>query len=169
MDKNQKVYLCLLVGATIWCLGIFAAPVLASWLGEHHFLATSVAGFYRPICHQSEAKSLEIMGRSLAVCSRCTAIYLAFLAGTVVWPAVRRMQLREIPFRWLVIAVLPTLADVVVSWLGIHEWMTVRRLASGALLGFSLALAILPIAIEGIGDLLRSEPIRLQIPDQRRK
>jgi uncharacterized membrane protein len=62
----------LVIGAAVWCLAIFSAPV---------FDLGPLYAFFSSICHQLPDRSWHIHGQPLAVCIRCTAIYIGFLAG----------------------------------------------------------------------------------------
>ena len=57
-----------------------------------HLPARLIFIVYRPTCHQLPERSFFILGQQVAVCARCSAIYVAFWAiGMVytVWAAVR--------------------------------------------------------------------------------
>ena len=64
-------------GAFLWFAGILAAPVLkaAGHRAASSFLYDLV---YSNVCHQRPDRSFFLAGEKLAVCSRCTGIYLSF-------------------------------------------------------------------------------------------
>jgi hypothetical protein len=67
--RTRRVFAVLLAGATLWCIGIVAAPALgAAWLYE----------FFSTICHQDPSRSWHIFGGTLPVCIRCASIYFGF-------------------------------------------------------------------------------------------
>lgn len=64
-----------LAAALLWCLAIVAAPLF-----EIGFLYR----LFSTICHQLPDRSWFLQGHPLAVCIRCSAIYLGFLTALVV-------------------------------------------------------------------------------------
>ena len=80
-----RAQLVLAIGAVVWCLAIFSAPI---------FDLVPVYAFFSSICHQLPARSWHIHGELLAVCIRCTAISIGFLAGLLRLkePNVRRFK-----------------------------------------------------------------------------
>ena len=64
----------LVLGTALWCLAIVSAPL---------FDLPAVYLFFSRLCHQLPGRSWHIHGEQLAVCIRCTSIYLGFLAGLV--------------------------------------------------------------------------------------
>src|SRR5438132_11221759 len=62
----------LLLGTSLWCLSILAAPALG---------LTWVYRFFSIICHQEPERSWQVFGESLPVCIRCASIYFAFCAS----------------------------------------------------------------------------------------
>ncbi len=64
-------------GAFLWFAGILAAPVLKA--AGHHAASSFLYDLvYSNVCHQRPDRSFFIAGEKLAVCSRCTGIYLSF-------------------------------------------------------------------------------------------
>jgi uncharacterized membrane protein len=144
-------YIVALSAAIIWCALLFAAPLCVyaggSWgsTGE-----TIYAGFHR-ICHQMDARSLHIHGLPLAACSRCSAIYFAFLAGMVVYPLMRPLRVACSPSRTtLALALVPMLIDVVLGMLGVSESTMITRLVTGAWFGLMLPFVVLPVYLGAI-------------------
>jgi uncharacterized membrane protein len=79
------MFAALLIGSTLWCLAILAAPAFGiHWIYE----------FFSRICHQDPERSGHFFGRTLPVCIRCTSIYFAFTAS--LWlslkPNARRLR-----------------------------------------------------------------------------
>src|SRR5262245_3986871 len=69
---KNKTYAALVVGSTLWCMSILAAPL---------FGLDSVYSFFSRICHQDPIRSWHVAGEPLAVCIRCSSIYFAFTAS----------------------------------------------------------------------------------------
>jgi uncharacterized membrane protein len=103
-------------------------------------------------------RSFHLFGEKLAVCSRCTSIYVAFLAGTLLYPLLRRAIVPRLhdslhPRSVLLVAMLPMLVDVVAEFLGVHSSTFLTRSITGALFGFVVSFILLPTAIEGVQQL----------------
>jgi len=136
---------------------IVAAPLLAHAPGPGHDLATALYRFFHPICHQYPGRSIHIAGEPLAVCSRCSAIYGAFLLGAMILPIVGgRWQFGRHSRLVLFLAVAPMVIDVLLGVFGIHEPTLVTRIWTGAIFGLAAALLVLPDAIEAVRSLLSS-------------
>jgi uncharacterized membrane protein len=120
----------LILGATIWCLAIVAAPI---------FHLTPIYAVFSAICHQLPARSWHIHGESLAACIRCTAIYFGFLAGL--------LTLSKPNARWFTIAVGITAAEWLLAF-AVFDSALLRTL-SGILLGASAA----PIVRTGLEEM----------------
>ena len=146
MRNVYFAYALALAGTVVWCALVVAAPSCihagGAWtpVGE-----TIYAGFHR-ICHQLNARSLHIFGLPLAACSRCSAIYFAFLAGTLLYPFLRPLKIPHSPSRTtFAIALAPILVDVALAFAGIHESGTISRLLTGSIFGFVLPFVVLPV------------------------
>ncbi|MBX2991115.1 MAG: DUF2085 domain-containing protein [Bacteroidetes bacterium] len=156
MNLPRTTYLVILVSAFAWCTAIVTAPYLAAAASP---LSVSVYQIFRPICHQLPERSFFFFGEKLAVCSRCSSVYFAFLAGTFVFPFLHRrispLFHNSVRTRFVLFAVLlPMLLDVVGEFAGIHDSTFLTRTITGALLGLVLPFVILPAAIEGVQQLV---------------
>jgi uncharacterized membrane protein len=120
----------LLLGTTVWCLAIVAAPL---------FHLTPVYLFFSAICHQLPTRSWHLHGEPLAVCIRCTAIYWGFLAGLLV--------LSKPSARFFKIALVVTGAEWLLAFVLFDS--QILRALSGLLLGASAA----PIVRTGVGEM----------------
>jgi uncharacterized membrane protein len=158
MRFSRTMYGMILLGAAAWCGGIVAAPLLTG-ATEWHESGSWLYCVYAPICHQMPERSLTCAGAPLAVCARCTAIYGAFLLGTILYPLSRPLRRPAYPDRWLLAAaLLPLCADVLLAAAGLWESTVAARIITGTLCGFVLPWFILPAAIEAIDDLTQ-EPL----------
>jgi uncharacterized membrane protein len=162
MSKVTFAYALALACTIIWCTLVIAAPYClqlgGSWtpVGE-----TIYTGFHR-ICHQLDARSLHLFGHPLAACSRCTAIYFAFLAGTVVYPFLRPLRIPQTPSRLtFMLALAPMLIDVVLALSGIHESDQFSRLLTGTFFGAMLPFVVLPVYLGAVHEFSsRSTPVQ---------
>ena len=77
------VYWPLLIGC-LMVLGVVVAAPLAAHQGS------PLAGWlylpFHSVCHQMGERSFHLMGHALAVCHRCTGLYVGFTIGLMVLP-----------------------------------------------------------------------------------
>jgi uncharacterized membrane protein len=157
MYLPRITYLVTLLGVLIWCGLILAAPLLAG--SNSSFSGPIYQGFHQ-VCHQFEDRSFHLVGQPLPVCTRCTAIYFAFLVGVLIYPLVRRLNDPQVPSRSVVfVAVLPMVFDVAAGMLGVHQVTTPTRITTGALFGFAITFVILPAAIEAVHQIVSASRI----------
>ncbi len=158
MHVSRTTYLLFLGGAVLWCAAIVAAPALVAaggaWLPMGKFLYQ----LFHPICHQLDNRSLHCFGGPMAACSRCSAIYFAFLGGTLLYPLVRSLRNNTLPPRALLFAgLLPLMIDGIAGGGMLYHATMVTRLVTGAVAGAVLPFFVLPAAIEGFGQLLNTK------------
>lgn len=147
----KSAYRVVIIGSGFWCLLIIAPAILPETL------APIAYRFFSSICHQFESRSLHLFGETLGVCSRCTAVYLGFWAGALVLPLVStRISYRP----WLLIAMAPMIADVVLEYAGIHGSSTATRLLTGLFFGTNMGLLLTPLMLEGMSRVQRSDVIK---------
>jgi uncharacterized membrane protein len=120
----------LLLGTTIWCLAIVAAPL---------FQLPPIYLIFSAICHQLPARSWHIHGEPLAVCIRCAAIYHGFLIGLLALP--------KPGARLFKIALAITAAEWLLAFTVFDS--EILRALSGILLGASAA----PIVRTGVEEM----------------
>jgi uncharacterized membrane protein len=145
MRTPRTIYSFILVLTAAWCGSILLAPLLAEQASP---LSRGIYTFFHRICHQFDERSLHLAGHPLAVCSRCTAIYFAFLAGVILYPFVRT-KVSGPARRLLFAACVPMILDVAAVILGVYEPSNGLRVATGAVFGLLAALIVLPDAIGG--------------------
>jgi uncharacterized membrane protein len=91
-------------------------------------------------CHQRAARTLALGGVALPICARCLGIYL----GLGLAALVGRPRLRADPFKaWILIGSVVMAVDVATEWVGLRPPSAWFRAATGALLAYGIALAIL--------------------------
>lgn len=154
MDSSRRIYLVFLSLVALWCSLIIAAPLLQNFSDNTRPLAALIYRLFSRICHQLDGRSFHLNGHAWAVCIRCSAIYLAFLAGLCCYPFFRGSANRTIPsLPFLIAALLPMLIDVGLDVLGIHESSSVSRLGTGAVFGIVLPYFILPPLVDALTKL----------------
>jgi uncharacterized membrane protein len=134
----------------LWLGGMLLAPYLRSQSSPWAGLAYAV---YSPVCHQVPGRSLRCFGQPLAVCARCTGIYLGFLLGLGLYPLLRGWQRLSLPAgRVFFFISAPIILDTAANSLRLWQTSNAVRLATGFVWG-----TILPFYfITGIADLIIS-------------
>ena len=152
MRSERLTHAVILAGAALWCMLSLAAPLSTAPTAAP--LGALVYAFFRPVCHQIDARSFHIAGAPLAVCARCTSIYFGFLAGTIVYPALRGALRRHTPGRlFLAFALAPMALEVAAEIAGLSEFSNVVRAFTGAWFGICVTAVILPGAAEGAAEI----------------
>lgn len=136
--RTAVLYGLTLTLAAIWLLSIAAAPHL---LARGSKASALVYAVFSPLCHQEPARCFRISGFPLAVCARCTGVYLGFFLGLLAWPFAGRPARPRLPsVRTFLAATLPIAVDGVGNALGLWTSPPVLRfgvgLAWGGLLPF---------------------------------
>ena len=149
---HRKTFLITYVIATAACLlwlgGIWLAPYLKSQSSPWSSLVYAV---YSPVCHQVASRSWFCFGYPLAVCARCTGIYLGFLLGLVCYPLQRGWRRISFPSsRNFILVSAPIVLDTVGNFLKLWHTPNAFRLATGVIWGALLPFYLIP----GVTDLL---------------
>ncbi|NIM57582.1 MAG: DUF2085 domain-containing protein [Candidatus Aminicenantes bacterium] len=144
--KILLVYLLILFGIIVWLGIIFLAPYLKS---QSSGLQAFCYGIFSPLCHQNPTRSFIFLGYPLGVCARCLGIYFGFLAGTGLYPFLRKFSNLTLPrARIFILISLPIVIDATGNFLRL--WMTPNwpRFTTGFIWG-----TILPFYfITGLAD-----------------
>ncbi|MFN2511527.1 MAG: DUF2085 domain-containing protein [Pyrinomonadaceae bacterium] len=131
------------VGALIF-VGLVVAAPLAQANGLQ-WLSFTVYETFSHFCHQSPERSFYLAGYPLAVCARCTGLYLGFAAAAAFYPAMTSLKRTHAPERkWLFIAATPLAIDFALGFFGIWENSHLSRFLTGSLLGAVSVFFILP-------------------------
>ena len=96
-----------------------------------------------PVCHQLPERTFHLFGEPLAVCHRCTGLYLGFTLGVAIWPWLPTLatKLAAQP-RCIVFFAVPLAID----WLGANS--AASRFATGMIAAFPVGL--LPLLALGL-------------------
>ena len=142
--KGPVLAWCVVAAGALLCLSlVVAAPLLLS--NGHRFLALTVYQSFSHLCHQMPERSFHLAGHPLAVCARCTGLYLGFALGVCLYPLIRSLRRTETPARvWLFIAAAPAAIDFGLTFFGVWENTQFSRSATGALLGLVAAFYVVP-------------------------
>ena len=131
--KAKLVYSLTLAGTLTW----LAAIVLAPYLRRRGVrLNALIYGVFAPTCHQLPSRSFHLWGFPMAVCGRCTGIYLGFLAGMLAYPILRRLGREDTPRALtFVILSLPMAVDALGNFFNAWSTGNVLRLITGFIWG----------------------------------
>jgi uncharacterized membrane protein len=138
----------------------FLAPGLAA-IGAD-LPARLIYTLYSPTCHQLPERSLFLFGHKMAICARCSALYLAFWGVGLLYglwgllPLGRRYRWSPLALRWLLILSLPMIVDGTGQLLGLHTSTNFLRLATGILAGGGFGLFVYPNLAAGFGEASRN-------------
>jgi uncharacterized membrane protein len=137
----------------ILCAMILAAPILLSRACVH--IASILYFAFSVFCHQIPDRSFFLLGHPLAVCHRCSGMYLGFFLGSFIHiPIVHRSPLTR---RICVLsACMPLLLDVLMTRCGIWHSTGLSRFTTGLLLGCLLSLLL----VRGTAEFLSETPWR---------
>lgn len=129
--------------AGIFVFGAFLIP----WLeARGTTTATPFRLIYAPLCHQIDSRSLQSDVHPVAVCSRCTGLYLGGLAGLLLAAGFVVGRGRDPRPLWFAIAIAPTLIDALLPRVGLAGLPNVPRLLvalpAGLMAGVFLSIGI---------------------------
>ncbi len=114
--------------------------------------------FFAPVCHQIAERSFRIMNYPLAVCARCSGIYLGFLFGTVLFPFFKKLKSGPLPPRWILgISVVPMILEVFLSQLGFIPTSRFLMGFSGFVPGTVMAFFVIPAIFQLVDILFKNE------------
>ena len=156
MTFARTTYGVILAGTFLWCCGILLAPACVSAGGDLLPVGNALFDFYQPICHQIPERSIPFLDSHLGVCARCSAIYLSFFVGMLLYPIGGRLDRPSAPSRiLLVIALLPVIVDAVGPGPLFYEVTNLTRAVTGGWLGILLPFVLLPIGIQAVHEIAR--------------
>ena len=141
--KSQYIYTIILISALAWCLLIISAPFFA------HLNLTLPAGFiyifFSKICHQITERSFFFYDNQFAVCARCTGLYFGFLAGTLVYPFIKKYHIFNQQRRYLFfISLIPISIDLSLNIIKLWQNTFFTRFTTGLFLGSIVAFLVIP-------------------------
>jgi len=126
---------------------IIGAPLIHA--SGHPAFAFKIYQAFSFVCHQIPERSFHLFGNKFAVCSRCTGIYAGLALATVAYPLTRSLKRTDTPsLVWLFLAAAPLAIDWSLGYFSIWQNNHVSRFATGALLGATAVLYILPGLID---------------------
>jgi uncharacterized membrane protein len=138
---GRAIVAALAAGAVAWFALVVLAPDLPPALAAVVYAA---GGF---VCHQLPERSFHWHGAQLAVCARCTGIYLGACSAAVLagLPPSAYAGVASSPARvarLLAAAAAPTALTVAAEWAGLWQPSSIVRAGTGVLLGVAGALIV---------------------------
>lgn len=155
-DGVRRAQVLMWGGAAALMLVWMGMIVLAPWAEAHgyHALAATIYRAFDPLCHQISERSFHLEGHAFAVCARCTGLYAGLAAGIIFYPLARSLKRTDTPSRWwLIVAAVPISVNWSLGFFGIWANTHFSRFLTGALLGVTCALFIVP----GLIDVLETD------------
>jgi uncharacterized membrane protein len=151
--QTRLPYLTIVFLVFLWCLGIYAAPLVSDSAA-----GTLLYALYHSVCHQISDHSFHIHAAPLAVCIRCTSLYTGFFLGILYMPFSLRPLGSLVAGRYyIVILAVPMILDVSAAWLTGYSSTVWTRTASGGLFGFGAALLLVPLFLEAFEQMTGRE------------
>jgi uncharacterized membrane protein len=147
-DRRPLMVWAIVATGALLLTGLIAGAPLASANG---FTALSFAIYqaFSYVCHQLPERSFFIAGHQLAVCARCTGVYLGFSGAVISYPLITSLNRTQVPKRkWLFVAAVPLAIDFGLGLTGIWENTHWSRFATGALLGIVAVFFVMPALAE---------------------
>lgn len=155
MRITRGTYVAVLSGALAWCSLFLLAPLSCAASGDAGGVGGAIYRALHLVCHQIPERSLHLLGWPLAVCVRCSAIYVGFLAGVLLYPLLRNIDRPALPGRALLLAAaLPLLVDGLDIGFFFYDVTNTTRALTGAPFGLVLPFIIVPAAQEAALELL---------------
>ena len=138
----------LVAGIAVVLLGaVLLAPVFraAGWV----VLSQIIYASFHSLCHQAAERSFHIDGFPLAVCARCTGLYVGAASVALFYPLARRLTRTDAPAReWLMLAALPTSLDLALGIAGVWENTHVSRFVTALILGAAVPFYVVPAFVD---------------------
>ncbi|MFZ5518448.1 MAG: DUF2085 domain-containing protein [Candidatus Zhuqueibacterota bacterium] len=117
--------------------------------------------FFSNICHQIPERSFFILGKQLAVCSRCTGLYLGFLFGAIMYPFFYKLKTKATPRKQtFYLALIPITIDIALRTFHILDNSFTSRFSTGFILGAVTVFFVIPGVLSLQTQIHSSNPSR---------
>jgi len=119
---------------------------------------------YHLTCHQLPERSFFVFGHKMALCARCSSLYLSFWGVGLfygLWrstPLSRRYHLSPLSLKLLFLLALPMAIDGTGQLLGLWESTNTLRAITGALAGGGFGLFAYPLLDQGFQSTILRTP-----------
>jgi uncharacterized membrane protein len=115
------------------CTAILLAPACAACF--HPTAAAFLYLLFAPVCHQLPHRSFFLAGHALAVCHRCSGIYLGLLLGALLPHSAYDRLLGPRRYGAVVCATVPLVVDAALDLAGVWANTPWSRFTTGLLFG----------------------------------
>ena len=142
----KMAYVIVLLSVLVW----FTAIILpAFWQSQGNLVAAFVLRkIFAPFCHQKVERAFFLWDYPLAVCARCTGIYLGVVLGSVIYPLIRDYRRSDVPAtKYLIMALSPTTIDFLLKIFHIWENTHLSRAITGIIAGIAIAFYVVPAIV----------------------
>lgn len=150
--KISLPYFLLVFIVALWCVLLFIPPLIAHVESPSSDISQHLYKSFSPICHQYESRSLHLFDHKLAVCARCTGIYIGFFIGILLLLLIR-IGLNYSTITLWIVALVPMLFDVILDGLQIHRATLLTRFVTGSFFGTVAAFILAPLIIKTIKEI----------------
>lgn len=151
-SNNIKTFLrsIIFILLLLWCTG-FSLNVIFPHSTYSMVTYPILKRLYATVCHQRPEKTFFISGNRFLVCARCTGIYF----GALVISLLSIFFFRKISFgiKLLYVSMVPMLADVVMTTLGIYSYVKLISFVTGLFFGSVVFIYILAAIENNFVDL----------------
>lgn len=128
LNSNLTSFI-LLFFLVIWILG-FLQPLIFT---QNNFVNNYfLERIYSRVCHQESSKCILTGNGSMLVCARCAGIYLGALFTALIFIFISVPELR---IKLLMIALIPMLLDVGLTFLGVYKYSQTIAFSTGLVFG----------------------------------
>ncbi len=117
----------------LWIIAFTSAPLLKTTAPT---LAKSISDIVGHTCHQIPDRSLYINGSPIAVCARCTAVYIAGWVVVILY--LIRGKIHLFPVCLYLLCSAPMILDFILEKMSLYQNLTVVRIITGGLFGLTL-------------------------------
>ncbi len=143
--RALSVYALVFIAAGSALSLIVAVPLWLQGAHSQRIAGAFVRLFFSFICHQDPERSFLLGGHALAVCGRCTGLYVGFFLGVLFFPWMRPFGNGPAPTGFmLVLAGLPMAVESAVENIGGVPFSNATRAATGVCLGAAVPFYVLP-------------------------
>jgi len=143
---NRRItlaWLGLTAGAFLVILLIVGAPVAMA--NDHALVALTIYRGFSKVCHQLPERSFFIAGYPVAVCARCSGLYIGFAGAMLIYPLARSLRETDAPARkWLFLSAMPMAVDFTLGYSGLWANTHASRFITGLLLGAVAVFYVMP-------------------------
>ena len=143
--RFQYAYIFILALTILWCFLFISVPLLREGGSFSRRVSVLFTLFFSPVCHQIPDRSFHISGYPIAVCARCSGIYIGFLLGIIVYPFFQNLKKHVLPSNWiLIIGIFPMVLEISLSKMRVIHSNLYLISMSGLVIGSVMAFYVIP-------------------------